>query len=78
MDWKKNTRVLAAFLITLIIVGFMWLILGLIGYNRLGWLGVWIAGFPPIMLGTILFIILNQTFKGMYNNNSHAESQGVS
>lgn len=66
MDWNRNTRLLASFLITLFICGFMWLILGLIGYDRMGWFGVWIAGFPPVILGTLLFFILNRTFKGFY------------
>jgi cell shape-determining protein MreD len=67
MDWKRNTRMLVIFLITFIVAGFMWLILGLIGYNRMGWMGVWIAGFPPVILGGVLFFILNRLFKEMYD-----------
>ena len=49
---KVNTIL---FIITLIICGFMWLVLGTIGYNHLGWSGIGLAAIPPFMSAAFLF-----------------------
>lgn len=66
---SKNVFIdIITFIITFYICGILWVVLGSIGYNRLGWFGVGIAGFPPVILGAILFYILQGLFKNIYSD----------
>ncbi len=63
MDWSSLNRLSIALVITLIIIGGLWTILGMIGFNRMGWFGFWLAGIPVALFGAILFPIVNQMMK---------------
>lgn len=75
MDLSKLPRILLALLVGVITTGFIWMVLGAIGYNRVGAFGVKVAAFPAIIIGVIVFFLVFRIIDALYSKNNSVSSK---